>query len=221
MTAGRTTYVNPIGPAEAGRLHRILDGLWPRPGEMASDTPARLSRWRRGLSLAHDETPELSMEVAQVFQGGDPSWNAQEAVFQALALYAAHQQSVRVSMHSDAREEHRFGTSVGHALRELCVRAAPKHPRPWEDRDNAGVVRLTEAVLTSHSMPELVGHLRRTVPLLRGEAIPLDYTRLARDVHDWSTRARGRAADRWAMDFHEPVPHAADADDSHTDDEEY
>jgi CRISPR type I-E-associated protein CasA/Cse1/CRISPR type I-E-associated protein CasB/Cse2 len=199
-----SAFRHPIGTGERAELSRILGRLWEKNARMASDAPAALARWRRGLGRRHDETPELSLEIAQVFRTSDrdPSWNAQEAVFQALSLYATHQHSVNARMHVDMKEGHNHSISVGQALRELCVRTAPGRRDPWETDDNRGIVRLMDAVVTSRSIPELVSYLRRTIILLRREKIPLDYARLAREICDWSSQERGLVARRWATDFY-------------------
>jgi CRISPR system Cascade subunit CasB len=190
---------------EHRNLNGLLIGLWDGP-LLTRQAPGTLTRWRRGLGRTHEECPFLSMEVAEALRSMKaPSPQMQEAVFQTLALYAAHQQSVSTAMHDGDRERYPRGNSLGHALNVLCIRRAPNMADPWRHDDNKGVVRLLEAAVTSHSVPELVGHVRHVVSLLRRESIPLDYARLARDIHDWSKSWRGKTANQWAMDFHSPV----------------
>lgn len=206
-----TTSTGPPRPFEPSapenrRLARLLSGLWDG-RDMAHGTPATLSRWRKGVGRDHEESPFLSMEVAEVLQDRpDARGEVQAAVFHALTLYAVHQQSVATTMHNGDNDLRPRGTSIGHAMRDLCVRRAPEGMSdPWKHSDNKGVVRLMESATTSHSVPELVGHLRHVVSLLRKESIPLDYVRLARDIHTWSRHWRGKAANQWAMDFYTPV----------------
>lgn len=186
-------------------MNEVLKRLW-HGSEQARGTPGTLTRWRRGLGRTHVDCPFLSMEIAEVLRSRkDPDEDMQEAVFQALALYAAHQQSVYIHMHEGSRKKYPRGKSLGHALGILCAHRAPGQTDPWRSEDNRGVVRLMEAAVTSHSVPELVGHVRHVVSLLRRESISLDYTRLAKDIYDWSKRWRGEAATRWATDFYTPV----------------
>lgn len=193
------------GAPENSRLTRLILGLWDD-RELTREAPATLSRWRKGLGRDHEESPFLSMEIAETLRDRpDARTEAQAAVFHALTLYSAHQQSVSSPMHNSARDERGRGTSVGQAMGDLCARNAPGMSDPWKHPDNKGVVRLMEAAVTAHSVSELVGHLRHVVSLLRKEAIPLDYVRLARDVHAWAGPWRGQAANRWAMDFYSPV----------------
>lgn len=194
-----------IDSSELQYMNEVLNRLW-HGTEQARETPGTLTRWRRGLGRTHVECPFLSMEVAEILRSRkNPGDEMQEAVFQALALYAAHQQSVHVTMHDGSRKDYPRGKSLGRALGSLCAQRAPGQTAPWRHDDNKGVVRLLEAAVTSHSVPELVGHVRHAVSLLRQEAIPLDYTRLTRDIYDWSGRSRGKAATRWATDFYAPV----------------
>ncbi|WP_306367069.1 type I-E CRISPR-associated protein Cse2/CasB [Nocardiopsis sp. CC223A] len=223
MTEGTTVAVGPPfsrGAPENGRLARLFSGLWDG-RELAHEAPATLSRWRKGLGRSHEESPFLSLEIAEVLQDrADAPHAVQSAVFHTLTLYSAHQQSVSSPMHVNSRNRHSEGTSVGHAMRDLCAHNAPGMTDPWNHKDNKGIVRLMEAVVTAHSVPELVGHLRHVVSLLRKTSIALDYVRLARDVHAWSTPWRGRAANRWAMDFYVPVTTKND-DNADTTDEEH
>ena len=202
------------GTPEHRDLNGLLIGLWDGP-LLTREAPGTLTRWRRGLGRSHEECPFLSMEVAEALRSmKDPSRQMQEAIFQSLALYAAHQQSVSTTMHDGDRERYPRGNSLGHALSVLCTRRAPNMADPWRHDDNKGAVRLLEAAVTSHSVPELVGHVRHVVSLLRRESIPLDYARLARDIHDWSKPWRGEAATRWAMDFYASVRTTDEAADT-------
>ncbi|MFJ9552880.1 type I-E CRISPR-associated protein Cse2/CasB [Nocardiopsis sp. NPDC101807] len=211
-TATAATAPFGVGSPENSRLTRLIMGLWDG-RELTREAPATLARWRKGLGRSHEESPFLSMEVAEILQDrADVRREVQAAVFHALTLYSAHQQSTSTPMHTGKQRDN-WDTSVGRAMRDLCSHNAPGVPDPWKHKDNKGAVRLMEAAVTAHSVPELVGHLRHVVSLLRKETIPLDYVRLARDIHSWSTPWRGRAANRWAMDFYTPVFAGDGADD--------
>jgi CRISPR system Cascade subunit CasB len=93
-------------------------------------------------------------------------------------------------MHTSGAEGDR--RSVGTASRHL-----------YDKRGNEGAKARFLAAATANSVPELAGHLRHLVTLLRNEGIALDYVRLFRDIVDWHEPARrARVRRRWGLDFH-------------------
>lgn len=193
MTAGQITGSSPgTGPGWIPKLAQALTVIYERPEAAA--------RCRRGLGKPPMEVPEMweyCMPVVMTIPEDGP-WRRriEQATHHTLTLYAVHQQSQRDSMHKmTARGEHGSAAerhSVGSACRRL-----------YEETSSEGVRRRFLAAATAQSVPELAGHLRRLVTLLRGEKIPLDYVALFRDITDWPDPGRrARVRRRWGLDFH-------------------
>jgi CRISPR system Cascade subunit CasB len=194
MTAGQLTVSSPgTGqPGWVGKLARALTTIYERPEAAA--------RCRRGLGKPPMEVPEMWEYCVPVVMTlpEDSPWRRriEQATHHVLTLYAVHQQSQRDSMHKTATPgEHADAAerrSVGAACRRL-----------YEETSSEGVRRRFLAAATAQSVPELAGHLRCLVTLLRGEKIPLDYLALAWDIADWpDPRRRARVRRRWGLDFY-------------------
>lgn len=110
----------------------------------------------------------------------------QEAEHAALALYGLHQQSQQAPMH---RADVRLGSAL------LALRR----------RDTGGgeaVDRRVSALVTSTSVPALLGQLRGLVSQLRDISQPLDYDRLMSDLQAWSwPDGRQRVRTAWAQGY--------------------
>ncbi|MEV3871517.1 type I-E CRISPR-associated protein Cse2/CasB [Streptomyces sp. NPDC049906] len=209
--------------------------------EYQKDKPsavATLARLRRGLGHpAHlapgvwgigglEELTQLTRAVPGAQNGvegsapppqyGDWQPAEEEAVHLAVSLWALHQQSVH-----DA-PMHVRGWGLGYAVRQLArgqSRTATGDTGTAEQGSTAEL-HVPETLRkrfvrigTSSSLESLSVRLREIVLLLRGARVPLDYGRLADELHDWQDETRRAGVRRgWGRDFHLAVaPRADDA----------
>jgi CRISPR system Cascade subunit CasB len=131
-----------------------------------------LARLRRGIGRApgFDFTLERYLQVPEPLLGRRPAddalpADAEQAVHDAVTLYALHQQSRRERMHVDGRG---LGRSLGDLVR---VSGGPE-----------GVRRRFAALGTASTYHESIYHLRSLIVMLREHDIPLDYGLLADDL---------------------------------------
>ncbi|MEU0786699.1 type I-E CRISPR-associated protein Cse2/CasB [Streptomyces sp. NPDC006173] len=111
----------------------------------------------------------------------------QEAEHIALALYGLHQQS-------QDRPMHRGGVGLGRAM--LALR---RHERT---SDEAVDTRFQQA-FSATSPTALQLRLRGLVTQLKDIKQPLDYDRLATDLHAWNRpESRSRVRRRWGLDYY-------------------
>ena len=154
---------------------------------------AALAQLRKGVGRQAGSVPELWRYHAVVISDYEADTGVVSAPLAAehaaLTLFAVHQQSQDTSMHR--ADEH-----LGIALRKL------RASKQFKDNPEA-LDRRVNSAATATSVAELVHHLRGLVTLLRGEHLPIDYTRLAQDIADWhhpDTRARARS--RWGAQYY-------------------
>ncbi|GIJ52212.1 hypothetical protein Val02_90980 [Virgisporangium aliadipatigenens] len=154
----------------------------PRPEAISA-----LARLRRGIGRApgFDYTLEEYLAVPEDLLGFRPvddtrPTDSEQAVHDALTLYALHQQSRREPMHTS-------GQGLGHAMARLI------HTSDTPD----GVRRRFAALGTATTYNEGIYHLRGLVTMLRGHRIPLDYGLLAHDLR--RLRQPGKRADVQAV----------------------
>ncbi|BCB82959.1 type I-E CRISPR-associated protein Cse2/CasB [Phytohabitans suffuscus] len=130
-----------------------------------------LARLRRGIGRTpgFDYTLERYLRVPEDLLGYQPAdyeaTDAEQAVHDAVTLYALHQQSRRERMHADGR-------GLGQALAELVRRSGGPD----------GVRRRFAALGTASTYIESIYHLRSLITMLREHQIPLDYGLLADDL---------------------------------------
>ncbi|MFJ5865746.1 type I-E CRISPR-associated protein Cse2/CasB [Streptomyces parvus] len=111
----------------------------------------------------------------------------QEAEHAALALYGLHQQSQDRPMHRD-------GVGLGRAM--LALR---RHERTSEEAVDS---RFRQA-FSATSAAALQLRLRGLITQLKDIKQPLDYNRLAADIHDWNRpESRSRVRRRWGLDYY-------------------
>lgn len=186
---------------------RTVGGLQAR---ALSTTPqpeaiSALARLRRGIGRApgFDYTLEKYVQVPPDLLGYQPTDEptaAEQAVHDAVTLYALHQQSRRERMHVDGR-------GLGQALAELVRKSTGPD----------GVRRRFAALGTASSYPESIYHLRSLITMLREHQIPLDYGLLAEDLRTLQ-RPDGRPQIQaiWGREFFRSRS-TTDADTSATD----
>jgi CRISPR type I-E-associated protein CasB/Cse2 len=196
------------------------------PSTLRDSSPAVLAQWRKALSRTPGEATELAGPISNVLRD-TPEGSREErpwefALHYGLGLFAVHQQSAATTMHAPSRPG-RPPNSIGYACRELArvqAQDSSGNPddrltRPQYEPVNRGLVRRVDSMVSARTLPELVGHLRGLVPLLRGRGIGVDYVVLTADLAVWSHPAlRDRTCYRWGRDFHRPLPRATGTPDS-------
>ncbi|MEU7874304.1 type I-E CRISPR-associated protein Cse2/CasB [Dactylosporangium sp. NPDC049140] len=173
----------------------------PRP-----DAVAALARLRRGIGQApgFDYTLEAYLWVPEALlsrRPADRADDAEQAVHDAVTLYALHQQSRRERMHVG-------GQGLGFAVAGL-VRAS-------DGPD--GVRRRFAALGTASTYAESIYHLRGLITMLRTHQLPLDYGLLADDLCALR-RPKGRTDTQamWGREFIRNRPGTAEGTESTTD----
>ncbi|MDH2456021.1 type I-E CRISPR-associated protein Cse2/CasB [Corynebacterium bovis] len=177
---GRRGLVEETTAARLGALRARLEAG-------TSGGRATAARLRRAVARPAGSVPEVweitmaDLPPELVGRGDDPS-AAETAVHVALCLYAVHQQSAAAPMH-------RRGVGLGEAVRDLAYRSGA-------DLTTSPVIRRFTALVTADSVEEMVWHLRGLVTQMRAAGVPLDYARLAGDLHDVHDRDRRDAVRR-------------------------
>ncbi|MGW3312070.1 type I-E CRISPR-associated protein Cse2/CasB [Streptomyces sp. NPDC001073] len=117
----------------------------------------------------------------------------------ALTIFALHQQGRQETVHT-------AGITPGRACRLLLAKDS--------GADRTAIERRLGVLLTSQDTPELAQHLRGLVPLLRRQAIGLDYDELAQALRRWDDpqkpEQQSRLRSRWDRDFHTDAPTGRD-----------
>jgi CRISPR system Cascade subunit CasB len=157
---------------------------------------ASLAKLRRAVNAGPGTDPSVWFEtldgvpVALLGRGDAPS-PYETAIHAAVTLHAIHQQSQRVRMHQ-------LGYPLGRAIRLLAKRISGEVAG-----NHSPVMRRFRALATASSLAETNRHLRGLVTQLRGEAIPLDYGLLARDLRrlQQTSTAPGVRL-QWGRDYH-------------------
>ncbi len=152
-----------------------------------------LAELRRAVSSAPGADPSIWViefeEMPTCLRGtlNEPS-AGEWAVHGALTLFAVHQQSQRTSMHQVGAPY-----SLGASVRAFVKRRVEKKDSAYADTEDGRLPTRFAALVTAVSMGERMHYLRQIVQLLRGESIPLDYGRLARDLYDLQNPYRADA----------------------------
>lgn len=158
---------------------------------------AMLANLRRGIGRSPGDMPELW----GVFLQDMPSEMQQErgsatreewAIYLALTLYALHQQGHSISKNENMNQE---GASLGGAVSKLI--------KPEEDPMESSVLRRFNALATASDIRECAHHLRGMVQLLRANAIPLDYSKLAKDLYELQFKDKAPIVRlHWGQDYY-------------------
>lgn len=198
-TASRTPHVHDlkaVGHAVNERIHRLQDGYL----RDHSDAVATLAKIRRGAGKTIDQVPDLvgltiDHHFYETFDLDDPrTSDAEDAVHEALTLYALHQQSKTERMH---RRGHEFGAAV----RQLMPRGEIDEPL------RKRFVRVQRA-LDKRTRSE---RMRGIVQLLRNADLPLDYGLLADQFFDARIPAGAERVRRsWGRGFQAHRPKGPD-----------
>ncbi|MGY4100753.1 type I-E CRISPR-associated protein Cse2/CasB [Nocardia sp. R16R-3T] len=170
------------------KRHLDKDGDWKV--KDASPPGAELAALRAGLGRPALTVPKMwpfyTVEPDPELERFGAASPGQEAEHAALAFYGLHQQSQQTPMH-------RHGVGLGSAL--LVLR---RHDRRSAD----AVDRRVSALVTSTSVPALLGRLRGLVTQLRDIHQPLDYDRLMGDLEAWPwPEGRQRVRKTWAQGY--------------------
>jgi CRISPR system Cascade subunit CasB len=157
---------------------------------------ALLANLRRGVGRNPGELPEL---WGILFDGVPDEYLEDEkferALYTALTLFALHQQG------HDLKTElmHREKVGLGEAMACLV-----DDQRENEER----ITRRFNQIATSADLLEMSQHLRGAVQLMRGQEIPLDYAKLAGDLHQYQYQYPDFQIDvrlRWGRDYYKKL----------------
>lgn len=165
---------------------------------------ALLAQLRRGAGKLPQDVPELwgvtgTERLYQRQEGlyGTEASRAEAALFLAVTLYALHQQSRSEGMHQP-------GVELGAAVRRLMYERLNTF-----DQMDEPIRRRFVRVGAAATPDTLAYRLREIVSLLRGEAIPLDYARLARHLYQAQLPGGLQQVRRqWGRSFHAYRPRA-------------
>ena len=154
----------------AGQVVSQLQGTYQSGVPSARATMAQLRR----LDPATDEGVLEAMSIAftdppeEILGRGDNASREEIAVASALVLYSIHQQSKSQPMHVP-------GVGLGAAVRRLA------NPGDADSREKP-VMRRFQSLNTATDIKEILYHLRGLVQQFRANDVPLDYSRLTRDL---------------------------------------
>ncbi len=160
---------------------------------------AALARLRRGVAVPAGSRPDIwaltvsdlpealadQNQYSRAERDGVPTaW--EQAAHDAITLYAWHQQSKGEPMHQR-------GGNLGTAVRVLSSRSSSEE----------AVRRRFHALGAASHHDAQVVHLHSMVSLLRAQSIPLDYSRLARDLRRVGNRNEtDRVLLEWGREYH-------------------
>ncbi|NGO75772.1 type I-E CRISPR-associated protein Cse2/CasB [Streptomyces sp. YC504] len=174
-------------------LYIATDGTWRRtqPGAQQRPPGEDLAVLRRGIGRPAGTVLEMfpfyTCPIDDFAARKGEVSREQEAEHIALALYGLHQQS-------QDRPMHRAGISLGRAM--LALR---RHDRT---SDEAVDSRFQQA-FSATSAAALQLRLRGLITQLKDIKQPLDYDRLATDLHAWHRpEARSRVRRKWGLDYY-------------------
>ncbi|ASO22339.1 CRISPR system Cascade subunit CasA [Actinoalloteichus hoggarensis] len=174
---GDTTMTERKRPPLPYWARRIgADGRWRR--HLGTAPGEDLAAMRSGLGRPAGSVPSLwrfyTRPVDEVRALHGEVSDEQNAEHVALTLYGLHQQG-----HSDPM--HKPGVRLGRALRRLR-----ESGHVGED----ALDRRVAAAASATSVESLAYRLRGLFDLLRGQAVPLDYSLLGTDLYEWHSPAR-------------------------------
>lgn len=164
------------------------DVLFRQVRDVIARDPGALATLRRNVGRSFDESPDSWPYVIMVT--GRARWR-EPAAHLALGLFALHHQSKAPGALD------KEGSTVGLATRRL------RASRGDSGASEQGVERRFRSALASETIDALGVHLRGLVALMRGADVPLDYSRLYRDLSTWLLPDRRHGVSlRWARDYY-------------------
>ncbi len=154
---------------------------------------ARLANLRKAVGKRPQDFPDLWGTFLEDLP--EPEYETksitpqEEAVFNALTLYALAQQGNSPLTHSMNSEGISFGAAAG------------KLTEGDEDEEERIRAKL-KSLIASKNTRELAEHLRRLIQLMKAKDIKLDYPELAEDIYWFHfPKARENVQLKWARDF--------------------
>lgn len=160
--------------------------------DFSPSTKATLARLRHAVSEPLGAHPELFNFFYRGLDKPDLNSKEEQAVFDALCLFALHQQGCDALMHQS-------DINLGSALASLQAING-------ESYDDSAVLRRVNSLMSSNSSGELVVQLRHIIPQLRKASVLLDYAQLATDLYYYNSE-KGRMNTRlsWSRKFYSIV----------------
>ena len=154
---------------------------------------AVLANLRKGVGRTPGDIPQLwefFLEgLPDQLQGNDGPSKEEWAIYNALTLFALHQQG-------KTRETQwmcKNNVGIGKAMAQLV----------HSDSDLKRIKRRFDIFVTSKSIEEFTYHLRSIIQMLRDKEIPLDYPKLATDLYLCQNRAfTSKIRLKWGQDFY-------------------
>ena len=149
-----------------------------------------LANIRRGVGKYPGELPELwgliFERLPEELFGTNKASYAEWAIYTALTLYAMHQQGNEQFMHVK-------DVSLGKAAAQFAKGDEEKQKR---------ILQKLYLVATAVSFEDLAYHFRNVIQILSGEAIGLDYARLAKELYLINYDDVSAIATSWGRDFY-------------------
>lgn len=133
---------------------------------------AELAGLRKGSGKEPGEVPEiwgyfLADLPDELDSQADEPTKAQNAIYNAMTLFAVHQQS------SDIKDKCMHSPNI--RLGTACARLID----PQDEKSEERIIHRLNAMMSSVSLKAMINHLRSIITLLKSEDIPLDYADLA------------------------------------------
>lgn len=179
-----------IGKFVSRRIHQMLGD---DPNDLTPWGRAMLAQLRQAAGKEPGTVPAIWAVTEEKVPSRGEGWDArtESAIHLALTQFAIHQQGRSTSMH-------KAGLPFGRAIRKLAEAKAG-----GGEVYESPVYRRFSAMATATHIDGLTTHARGLVTQLRGEDIPFDYHRYARDLYWFQVPGRAPAVRRgWGRDFH-------------------
>ena len=187
----KNTQADAVYTETAQRLRRLLSAD-------SSTVKANLAELRHGIGSTPGDDPGLwgmifdGLPESMLGKYGKPS-KEEWAIYNALTLYAVHQQGndpQKTSMNVK-------GISLGKAACSLVYTG----DNPEDERER--VSRRFNQIALAEDIEVLTYYLRTFIPILRGKNIGLDYPMLAKDIYlCLSETGRSSVRLRWGQDYY-------------------
>ncbi|MDO4466873.1 MAG: type I-E CRISPR-associated protein Cse2/CasB [Bacillota bacterium] len=163
-----------------------------------SSQKAILAKLRHGIGLIPGEDPNLwgilfeELPKEMLGRYGKPS-KEEWAIYNALTLYALHQQGNEMS----TKDMNQKGISLGKAA-SMLVQSGD-----GSDGNRERISRRFNQIALADDIETLSYYLRTFIPMLRANKIPLDYPMLANDIFYYQFEtSRHQIKLKWGQDFY-------------------
>ena len=172
--------------------------------EGSSWSRAMLAKLRRGVGKIPGELPDI---LGYMLIGAPEKWDSFDgkpskeelAVYNALTLYALHQQGKTEIMNISGKDEN--GKGSGASFGTACGRLVKAG-----SENLTAIKKRFDAVITSIDFNEFVYHARGIIQLLKSNDITFDYPRFAEDMYRFQfAEQQNRIRLKWGEDFYRVI----------------